>query len=206
MGDNEANRRSFLQRNLLIIILVMMLASIPLQSFLGRTTDLLPDRSDAVMMSAFVTGIVTGVAFALLVAFVKPASRSSTTVTATGFFFCGAMLGTSLGMALADAAFQAIDFSGRNVTRKLEDLAIARAYRTHGKGGCDHIQLRDYFGDFCINRREYKAIFGDREDTQPEGYCLRVDTERNGSAIRVMHSSTWAFRPGAVVRCANVSR
>lgn len=166
MADDKAKRGSFLQRYLLVLLLCTMIASIPLQWIIGRTTELSPNRSDAVMASAFATGIVTGFVFALLVAFVKPASRSSTTVTAIGFFFCGAISGTLLGMALVDAAFQAIDFSGPNVTRKVEDLAIARAYKTHGKGSCDHVQLRDYFGDFCINRREYKALFGDTEDTQ----------------------------------------
>ena len=109
-------------------------------------------------------------------------------------------------MTFVGEAFQLIDFSGPNVGRKVEDFAIARAYKTHGKNGCSHIQLRDYFGDFCINRDEYKTIFADSEDTPSSGYCLRADTERNGTAIRIMHSSSWSFRPGAVVRCTRPSQ
>lgn len=104
-------------------------------------------------------------------------------------------------MALIAKGYQIAEFSGPQVTRKMEDFAIARAYKTYGKGGCHHIQLRDYFGDFCINRKEYRTVFADAEDTQSSGYCLRAETERNGSAIRIMHSSNWPFRKGAVVRC-----
>lgn len=179
-----------------------MIATLPLLWLLGNYTQLNPDRSDVVMTITLFLGVATAVAFSLMIAIVKPESRSSTTVTAIAFFFVGLIMGTLMGMTLVGELFQLIDFSGPHVTRRVEDFAIARAYKTHGKNGCSHIQLRDYFGDFCINSREYKTIFADSEDTPSIGYCLRADTERNGTAIRIMHSSSWAFRPGAVVRCS----
>ncbi len=194
---------SFLQRNLVVVLIVVMFTGVPLHWVSGTTTQLYPDHSDAVVKGAIGFGIVTGLAFSLLIAIVKPVSRSSNRVTAIAFFFCGLIAGILAGMTLVEQAFQLIDFSGPQVVRKVEDFAIARAYRTHGKSACSHIQLRDYFGDFCIDPGEYKTVFADSENTASDGNCLRVDTERNGAAIRIMHSSGWAFRPGAVVRCPN---
>jgi ribosomal protein S19 len=199
------DRDSFVHRNLVVVLLFAMIAVIPLLWIFGNTTELNPDRSGPVMTSALCLGLACAIGFSLLIAIVKPASRSSTTVTAIAFFFVGLVMGTLVGMTLVGEAFQLIDFSGPHVGRKVEDFAIARAYKTHGKNACSHIQLRDYFGDFCINPEEYKAIFADSEDMQSSGYCLRADTERNGTAIRIMHSSSSAFRPGAVVRCTGLS-
>lgn len=196
----------FMQRNLIIVLVFAPIAVIPLLWIFGNTTELSPDRSDVVMTSALCLGLATGVGFSVLIAIVKPASRSSTTVTAIAFFFVGLIMGTLMGMTLVGEAFQLIDFSGPHLRRGVEEFAIARAYRTHGKNGCSHIQLRDYFGDFCINPREYKVVFGDVDDTPSSGYCLRVNAERNGTAIRIMHSSSWAFRPGAVVSCPGPSK
>jgi hypothetical protein len=195
-----------MQRNLIIVLVFAMIAVIPLLWIFGNTTELSPDRSDVVMTSALCLGVATGAGFSVLIAIVEPASRSSTTVTAIAFFFVGLIMGTLMGMTLVGEAFQLIDFSGPNLRRGVEEFAIARAYRTHGKNACSNIQLRDYFGDFCINPPEYKAVFGDIDDTPSSGYCLRADTERNGTAIRIMHSSSWAFRPGAVVRCPDPSK
>lgn len=206
VSEEKPDQGSFMQRNLIAVLAFTMIAFVPLQWIFGNATELYPDRSDVVVTGALCFGIVTAFAFSLLIAIIKPASRSSTTVTAVSFFFVGLIFGTLTGMLLVDEAFQLIDFSGPHVTRRVEYFAIARAYKTHGKGACDHIQLHDYFGDFCINRREYKAIFSDSEDTPSNGYCLRADTERNGTAIRIMHSSSWAFRPGAVVRCPGLSQ
>lgn len=197
----EIDRGSFIQRNLIIVLVFALIAVIPLLWISGNTTELYPDRSDVVVTSALCLGVAIGVGFSVLIAIVKPVSRSSTTVTAIAFFFVGLIMGTLMGMTLVGEAFELIDFSGPNLRRGVEDFAIARAYRTHGKNGCSHVQLRDYFGDFCINPQEYKVVFGDIDDARSSGYCLRADAERNGTAIRIMHSSSWAFRPGAVVRC-----
>jgi len=206
VSKHEAVRGSFIQRSLIIVLVFAMIAVVPLMWIFGNTTELNPDHSNVVMTSALCLGVATGIGFSLLIAIVRPASRSSTTVTAVAFFFVGLIMGTLLGMTLVGEAFQLIDFSGPHLGRRVEDFAIARAYKTHGKNACGHIQLRDYFGDFCINPREYKVAFADVEDTTSSGYCLRADTERNGTAIRIMHSSSRAFRPGAVVRCPGPSR
>lgn len=203
--EAKPDRGSFMKRNLIVVLFFVMIANIPLHWIFGNTTELNPDRSDVIMTSAFCLGGVTAVAVSLLIVIVKPVSRSSTTVTAIAFFFVGLVMGTLMGMTLVGEAFQLIDFSGPHVARRVEGFAIARAYKTHGKSACDHIQLRDYFGDFCINSQDYKTIFADSEDTSSRGFCLRADTERNGTAIRIMHSSSRAFRPGAVVRCLDRS-
>lgn len=205
-SEVEPDQGSFIQRNLIIVLVFALIAAIPLLWIFGNTTELLPDRSDVVMTSALCLGVATGAGFSVLIGIIKPASRSSTTITAIAFFFVGLIMGTLIGMTLMDEAFQLIDFSGPDLRRGVEEFAIARAYRTHGKNACSHIQLRDYFGDFCINPREYKGVFGDIDDTPSSGYCLHADTERNDTAIRIMHSSSWAFRPGAVVRCSVQSR
>ncbi len=206
VSKQESVSGSFIQRNLVIALVLAMIAVIPTLWIFGNATELNPDHSDVVMTSALFIGVATGVGFSVLIAIIKPASRSSTTVTAVAFFFVGLVMGTLLGMTLVGEAFQFIDFSGPHLGRRVEDFAVARAYKTHGKNACDHIQLRDYFGDFCINPREYEVIFADVEDTPSSGYCLRADTERNGTAIRIMHSSSKTFGPGAVVHCPSPSR
>ncbi|RUN75061.1 hypothetical protein EJC47_18210 [Sphingomonas sp. TF3] len=204
-SEAQPDRGNFLQRNLIIVLVFVLIAVIPLLWIFGNTTELTPDRSDIVMTSALCLGVATGAGFSVLIAIVKPASRYSTTVTAIAFFFVGLIMGTLMGMTLVGEAFQFIDFSGPNLRHGVEEFAIRRAYRTHGKGACSHIQLRDYFGDFCIDPREYKVVFGDTDDTRSSGYCLRAYTEQNDTAIRIMHSSSWAFRPGAIVRCPGPS-
>jgi hypothetical protein len=198
MGNDKGG---FIKRNLIILIFCAMLLSMPLMWILDGSTQLSPDHSDHVFVGAFVFGIVVAIIFSTIIAVVNPPSRYSLLLTTIILFFCIIFFGTLVGMAFISKGYQIADFSGPQVTRKIEDFAIERAYKTYGKGGCYHIQLRDYFGDFCINKREYRTVFSDAEDTQSSGYCLRADTERNGSAIRIMHSSSWPFRKGAVVRC-----
>lgn len=201
MNRVDNDKGGFIRRNLIILIFCAMLSSMPLMWLLDGSTQLSPDHSDHIFVGAFVFGIVVAIILSTIIVVVNPPSRYSLLWTTIILFFCVIFFGTLVGMSLISKWYQIAEFSGPQVTRKIEDFAIARAYKTYGKGGCNHIQLRDYFGDFCINRQEYRTVFADAEDTQPSGYCLRAETERNGSAIRIMHSSSWPFRKGAVVRC-----
>jgi hypothetical protein len=201
MDGVEDNKAGFIKRNITMMLFGVMISAMPLLWILDGSTQLSPNRSDHVVVGAFVFGIIVAIIFSTIIIAVNPLSRYSLLWTTIVLFICSLFIGTLIGMALISKAYQIADFSGPNVTRKIEDFPIARAYKTYGKGGCYHVQLRDYFGDFCINRHEYIKVFSDAEDMPSTGHCLRADTERNGNAIQIMHSSSRPFRKGAVVRC-----
>jgi len=195
-------RREFWRRHLFIIPIACLFFTLFLILFFDNTTMVWPDHSVAIAKSGFATGIVLALVLGGAGFIVKPQSRYSWPVTMVGLAFCGLIAGTLTGMAMADHLFQLIDFSGPNVVRSTENFPIVRAYKTHGKGACDRVQIPGEDVSFCINRREYKEKFLDAEDVRTRGYCLRADTERNGEAVRILHSSSRAFRRGAVMACS----
>ena len=85
--------------------------------------------------------------------------------------------------------------------RRQELFPIKGFYQTYGRQECYHVQLRDYDRNFCIGGTDYKAMFNGQIRELTHGLCLHVDSERNGTAIRIMHSTKVAFGAGAVIRC-----
>lgn len=198
----RSEQKSFLRRNLLAILGILTIIPIPLQWYFGNTHVIYPNNSIIIASTGIFCGIIFAAIFSYLINAINPVILYSKTITIIIFSFCGFISGALTGMALADAALQHKYFSGPNLVRQIEEFAIKRAYETSGKRPCSHVQLRDYFGDFCIDPEEFRTYFAKDRDIRSETYCLRIETERNGTAVRVLGADK-VLRPGAVVRCAS---
>lgn len=204
MSSYSHGWREYLRRHLLTLIIITLALFLPLQFLFRTTTELAPVRNADVQAASRYLGCLAAVAAALLAVATRQNEGGSRALTIFVFGALGGVLGFVSGLVIGPTIYQTYDFSGPGLIRRPKQFPIVAFYQTHGRGQCNHVVLRDYGGNFCIGTTDYKKTFGRKESGRVDGLCLLADTEENGAAVRIMHSSELPFRPGAVVKCRAV--
>jgi hypothetical protein len=125
--------------------------------------------------------------------------------------FFGIFLLAGEALALVSAR---VDFPPAQTQRFDGILMISRAYQTHGKGRHWNIQTTPIWANLRIAEADYRQMRDHRSPEDPgrdpdeiasDGYfCARVEAERAGNALRILHAGNYDLPQGMIGICAEL--
>ena len=194
-------RLEYWRSHFIIWSVVLMIVLLPVLFFADNTAELYPNHSDQVAQASFAIAAAFGITMLAAMIIIKPAVRGSRLLATTFLPIAWFMFSFLTLMTVLDAIYQYNDFTGPDTVRGYHEFALDRVYTSTGKGSCYKAALADWPESFCISRTDFAMTKVDMRDGWHGRYCLHVDDEENGSAIRIMHSTGHTLSPGALIHC-----
>ena len=194
-------RQAYLRDHLVIWFIVIIVLLLPIIIFGNNTTDLNPSHSSEIDKISLTVATTMGLFTLILMIWIKPKVRGSLFTATIALPFVLFALSLMASSTIADTVYEQLDFSGPYTVRGFNDFALRRVYLTSGKRTCYRAELTDFLASFCLSRSDFDRAKMDFLNGRNGRYCLHVEDEENGSAIRIMHSTSHTLAPGALIRC-----
>ena len=192
------------------VALFVMLGGMFLLMWFDTSTELTPDHDET-------TTLLFGAAVPFALAGIPVAWRSQPKAVARAMACIGLPLAGAIGFVLAGmgvskVVWNVIDFPGGH-TKDYPGvlLQVSRAYRTHGKGAHDAIQIMPIFADINVKSVDYDFMLvhrrpddhgHDSDEIASKGwFCASVTLQQAGSSVRVLHAGSWSLPEGSLQLC-----